>query len=59
VNTASRMESNNEVGKVNISQHTYELIKDDSDVSFEKRGKIKVKGKGDLEMYFVRLKLVA
>ena len=28
VNTASRMESNGEVGKVNISQATYELLKD-------------------------------
>jgi class 3 adenylate cyclase len=56
VNTASRMESNSEVGRVNISQDTYELIKDDSYFSFEKRGKIQVKGKGELEMYFVSLK---
>ena len=53
VNTASRLESNGEVGKVNISQYTYELIKDDSNFAFEKRGKIQVKGKGELEMYFV------
>jgi class 3 adenylate cyclase/Tfp pilus assembly protein PilF len=59
VNTASRMESNGEVGKVNISQHTYELIKHDSNFAFEKRGKIQVKGKGELEMYFVSLKNAA
>lgn len=53
VNTASRMESSGEVGKVNISQATYDLLKDDLDFSFEKRGKIEAKGKGEIEMYFV------
>lgn len=53
VNTASRMESSGEVGKVNISQATYELLKDDSQFSFESRGKIEAKGKGEMEMYFV------
>lgn len=53
VNTASRIESNGEVGKVNISQATYELIKDDPQFSFESRGKIEAKGKGEIEMYFV------
>ena len=59
VNTASRMESSGEIGKVNISQHTYELIKNDPQFTFETRGKIKAKGKGDVEMYFVRPKNVA
>ena len=53
VNTASRMESSGEVGKVNISLSTYQLLKDDADLTFEKRGKIEVKGKGEIEMYFV------
>ena len=53
VNTASRMESSGEVGKVNISQFTYELLKDDAGLSFQSRGKIHAKGKGELEMYFV------
>jgi len=53
VNTASRMESKGEVGKVNISQATYNLLKDDPDFSFESRGKIEAKGKGKIEMYFV------
>ena len=53
VNTASRMESNGEVGKVNISSATYKLINDDLQFAFESRGKIEVKGKGELEMYFV------
>ena len=53
VNTASRMESSGEVGKVNISQSTYELLKDDAQFVFENRGKIEAKGKGEMEMYFV------
>ena len=53
VNTASRMESNSKVGKVNISQDTYLLTKDEKDLTFEYRGKIAAKGKGELEMYFV------
>jgi class 3 adenylate cyclase/Tfp pilus assembly protein PilF len=55
VNTASRMESNGEIRKVNISKTTYELLKDDADFSFESRGKIKAKGKGEIEMWFVDL----
>jgi class 3 adenylate cyclase/antitoxin component YwqK of YwqJK toxin-antitoxin module len=51
VNTASRMESSGEVGKVNISEITYELIKDRFQFSY--RGKLNAKGKGDLDMYFV------
>ena len=53
VNTASRMESNGDIGKVNISQTTYELLKKDPDFSFENRGKIEAKGKGEIDMYFV------
>ena len=53
VNTASRMESNGEVGRVNISSSTYQKIKDDPDFVFEHRGKIKAKGKGEVDMYFV------
>lgn len=53
VNTASRLESNGAVGKVNISQGTYQYIKDDPHFTFESRGPIKVKGKGTLEMWFV------
>ena len=51
VNTASRIEANGEVGKVNISAATYEWIKD----TFKcvHRGKIQVKGKEDIDMYFV------
>jgi adenylate cyclase len=53
VNTASRMESSGEVGNVNISQATYELLKGANNFSFESRGKISVKGKGKMQMWFV------
>jgi len=51
VNMASRMESNSEAGKINISQATYELVKDTFKCT--SRGKIHAKGKGEIEMYFV------
>ena len=55
VNTAARMESSGEIGKVNISESTYDLIKNEPKFSFESRGKIAAKGKGEIEMYFVKL----
>lgn len=53
VNTASRMESSSERGKINISESTYELIKDESEFQFEPRGEVEVKGKGAMKMWFV------
>ena len=51
VNIASRMESNSEPGKINISENTYQLIKDEFCCSY--RGEIEAKHKGKLKMYFV------
>jgi adenylate cyclase len=51
VNTASRMESSGEVGKVNISGATYDLVKDQ--FHCKHRGKILAKNKGEIDMYFV------
>ncbi len=51
VNVASRMESSGEVGKVNISGTTFELIKDR--FKCVHRGKIQAKNKGEIDMYFV------
>jgi class 3 adenylate cyclase len=51
VNVASRMESNSEPGRINISEYTYELIKDKFDCEY--RGEIKVKNHGKMKMYFV------
>ncbi len=51
VNLAARMESGGAAGQVNISRTTYEKVKDK--FAFEERGKIEVKNKGAIEMYFV------
>ncbi len=51
VNTASRMESNSEAGKVNISEATYALVKEHFNCTY--RGKIEAKNKGEVDMYFV------
>jgi class 3 adenylate cyclase len=55
VNLASRMESNGEAGRVNISGPVYAQVMDH--VEAQPRGPIQVKGKGQVQMYFVlRLK---
>ena len=53
VNTASRMESAGASGRVNISQATYDLVKDEPTFSFEARGEVDVKGIGPATMWFV------
>ncbi|KPK85964.1 MAG: hypothetical protein AMS27_06150 [Bacteroides sp. SM23_62_1] len=52
VNTASRMESSGEAGKVNISATTFRLVEDFFECQY--RGKMPVKYKGDIEMYFAK-----
>ncbi len=52
VNIAARMESSGEEGKVNISETTYQHIKNTFDCT--PRGKIQAKNKGEIEMYFVK-----
>ena len=51
VNIASRMESNSQPGKINVTENTFTLIKDSFDC--EMRGEIEVKNKGMMKMYFV------
>ena len=51
VNIASRMESNSEPGKINVSETTYQLIKDQYKCTY--RGEIEAKNKGMMKMYFV------
>jgi class 3 adenylate cyclase len=52
VNTASRLESSGEAGEVNISEATYQLVKDR--FICESRGEVAAKNKGSIAMYFVR-----
>jgi adenylate cyclase len=51
VNTAARMEQNCEPGRVNISESTYQLVKNQFVCDY--RGEINAKNKGHLKMYFV------
>lgn len=51
VNIASRMESSSMPGRINLSETTYEIIK--NDFNFEYRGEIEVKNRGALKMYFL------
>ena len=53
VNTASRMESSGAPGRVNISQATYERVRDEPGLRFIPRGEVEAKGKGRMEMWFV------
>ena len=52
VNIASRMESNGAPGEINISESTYDLVKDVFKCHY--RGKIYAKNVGDIDMYFVQ-----
>jgi class 3 adenylate cyclase len=52
VNTASRMESSGEPGKLNISGATADAC--GPYFEFSPRGQVPIKGKGLMEMYFVR-----
>jgi adenylate cyclase len=51
VNTASRMESHGTAGKVQITRETYELVRDE--FVCEPRGTLNVKGKGEMEVWYV------
>jgi adenylate cyclase len=51
VNTASRMESHGTPGRIQITRATYELLADEFDC--EPRGTIPVKGKGEIEAWYL------
>ncbi len=51
VNTASRMESHAESGKIQVSETTYELLKDTYELTA--RGEIDVKGKGKMRTWYL------
>ena len=51
VNVASRMESKSETGRINISETTYQHIKEDIDCEY--RGEIEVRNQEVFKMYFV------
>ena len=51
VNTASRMESHGVPGKIQVTKDSYDLLK--NEFVFESRGKMDVKGKGEMETWFL------
>ncbi len=51
VNIAARMEQSSDIGRINISSDTYELIKGSFDCSY--RGELDAKNKGKMKMYFI------
>lgn len=52
VNVAARLERQCEVGKINISQTTFHLIKEAFTCDY--RGKILAKNKGEIDMYYIK-----
>lgn len=51
VNTASRMESHGAAGRIQVTDSTYRRLK--KQYLFEDRGLIQVKGKGEMNTYFL------
>ena len=51
VNTASRMESHGVAGCIQVTESTYEYLR--NDYVFKERGVIQVKGKGEMVTYFL------
>ncbi|HBB34943.1 MAG TPA: adenylate/guanylate cyclase with GAF sensor(s) [Cyanobacteria bacterium UBA8803] len=51
VNIASRMESCGEAGRIQVTATTYEILKDK--YLFERRGNIQVRGRGEMETYWL------
>jgi len=55
VNTAARLEQGSEPGKINISEATWEIVREKYVCTF--RGKLPAKNKGEIAMYFVESKI--
>jgi len=54
VNTASRMESNSETGRIHCSEASANLLMvQDHDIRIVSRGSIKIKGKGEMKTFWV------
>lgn len=51
VNTASRMETTGETGKIQVAPETYELLRDR--FHLEERGLIEVRGKGQMRTWYL------
>ncbi len=56
VNTASRMESHGIPGAIQVTDSTYKYLRDK--YVFEERGKIQIKGKGEMTTYLLIKKML-
>ena len=52
VNIANRIEQASEPGRINLSAYTYDLVR--SEFECEYRGKLDTKGKGPIDMYWIK-----
>jgi hypothetical protein len=54
VNTSSRMESNSKANRILCSEASYKILTEQApEISAKKRGRIAVKGKGDMDVYWI------
>ncbi|KIH52378.1 adenylate/guanylate cyclase catalytic domain protein [Ancylostoma duodenale] len=53
VNTASRMESHSPVGRIHCSENAVASAQQTGRFEFESRGKVQIKGKGEMNTYFL------
>ncbi|KJH43120.1 hypothetical protein DICVIV_10871 [Dictyocaulus viviparus] len=53
VNTASRMESHSPVGRIHCSEDAVICAQQTGKFEFESRGKVQIKGKGEMNTYFL------
>ncbi|CAJ0598531.1 unnamed protein product [Cylicocyclus nassatus] len=53
VNTASRMESHSPVGRIHCSEAAVQSAQQTGRFEFESRGKVQIKGKGEMTTYFL------
>eukprot|EP00002_Diphylleia_rotans_P011492 TRINITY_DN226_c0_g1_i3.p1 TRINITY_DN226_c0_g1~~TRINITY_DN226_c0_g1_i3.p1 ORF type:complete len:983 (-),score=234.89 TRINITY_DN226_c0_g1_i3:242-3190(-) len=51
VNTASRMQSHGDAGKIHVTERVHQLLGDEYE--FEKRPVMEIKGKGEMQTYFL------
>ncbi|EFO98139.1 CRE-GCY-36 protein [Caenorhabditis remanei] len=53
VNTASRMESHSPIGRIHCSENAKKCAESTGRFEFEPRGKVQIKGKGEMNTYFL------
>ncbi|NAW45060.1 adenylate/guanylate cyclase domain-containing protein, partial [Salmonella sp. gx-f4] len=52
VNTSSRMESHSPIGRIHCSENAKKCAESTGRFEFEPRGRVQIKGKGEMNTYF-------